>query len=153
MTAIQWLAPDEDAMEKLGEKLRDGFNRDPSGIVYLLGDLGMGKTTLSRAIIRAYGWTEAVKSPTYTLVESYALNAIEIHHFDLYRISDPEELEYLGLDSYFDGNSLALIEWPERGVPILPPADLTIQLTEQDQGRALALKPHSDKGRSWCQDW
>ena len=140
-------------MGKLGEKIRDGFKHHPGGVVYLVGDLGMGKTTLSRAIIRAFGWKLAVKSPTYNLVESYSFDALEIHHFDLYRISDPEELEYLGLDSYFDDTSINLIEWPERGAPVLPRADLTIHLFEHDQGRKLMLQPHSHIGLSWCQDW
>lgn len=153
MTEIHWQAPEEETMAQLGQKLRAGFDLHRSGIVYLIGDLGMGKTTLSRGIIRAFGWQQAVKSPTYTLVESYEFNQCEIHHFDLYRINDPEELEYLGMDSYFDGHSLCLIEWPEKGAPILPPADLSIHLIANGEGRELIIQPHSPIGNTWCQDW
>lgn len=153
MTPIYWHAPDEDIMTQLGQRLRAGLDGHPSGVVYLTGDLGMGKTTLSRAVIRAFGWTQSVKSPTYTLVESYQCADLDIHHFDLYRIHDPEELEYLGLDSYFDGNSLCLIEWPDKGQPLLPGADLSIQLTAEGEGRKLCLQPLSAVGEQWCQAW
>jgi tRNA threonylcarbamoyladenosine biosynthesis protein TsaE len=153
MTAIHWQAPDEEVMTQLGLRLRAGFDRHRSGVVYLIGDLGMGKTTLSRAIIRAFGWPHSVKSPTYTLVESYDFDTFEVHHFDLYRIDDPEELEYLGMDSYFDDRSICLIEWPDKGAPILPPADLSIRLIAQGDGRELVIQSHSTIGNTWCQDW
>ena len=101
--------------------------------VYLLGDLGVGKTTLSRGLIRAAGYNGAVKSPTYTLVEPYDLASGLIYHFDLYRLSDPFELEFLGVEHYFDDGLLCLIEWPSKGVGFIPPADIAITLAEGDQ--------------------
>ena len=98
------------------------------GVVYLRGDLGAGKTTFARALLQALGVGERVKSPTYSLIESYRAGGIDIHHLDLYRIADPGELEWLGLDALWRPGALVLVEWPQRGGDRLPPADLELAL-------------------------
>src|SRR3989338_11198428 len=92
-------------------------------VVYLQGELGAGKTTFARGLLRAWGYRGIVKSPSYTLVESYALNAIMVHHFDLYRLRSPHELHEMGFGDYFTSNALVLIEWPERGGELVPKAN------------------------------
>lgn len=107
--------------------------------IELSGDLGTGKTTLTRGILRGLGYAGPVRSPTYTLVESYALPTLELHHCDLYRLGDPDELEYLGLRDLLDATTIWIIEWPERGSGWLPPPDLRIALAHQGTGRQLTL--------------
>jgi tRNA threonylcarbamoyladenosine biosynthesis protein TsaE len=110
------------------------------GVIFLQGELGAGKTTLVRGFLRASGFTGAVKSPTFTLVEEYTLGERKIFHFDLYRLNDPEELEWMGIRDYFDQNSLCFIEWAEeRGKGFLPEPDMIISLTVEGLGRNIAL--------------
>ncbi len=139
---------DEDAMVALGHRIAQVTAG--SGLIFLEGDLGAGKTTLSRGIIRGLGHTGAVKSPTFTLVEPYEIGEVRAFHFDLYRLVDPEELEYMGIRDYFDEDALCLIEWPDKGTGFLPKPDLTITITPHESGRQLKLLPQSARGQSWC---
>lgn len=118
------------------------------GIIFLQGQLGAGKTTLSRGFLHGLGVTGAIKSPTFTLVEPYSLTDRHVFHFDLYRIADSEELTYIGLRDYFTDNSICLIEWPERGQGHLPQPDLICQLSLHSDGRLLNLYAQTEKGKS-----
>ena len=115
-----------------------------SGLVYLKGELGVGKTTVVRGLLRELGYHGKVKSPTYTLVETYALDSMVIQHFDLYRLSDPREFLYLGAYELLAEATLSLVEWPERGEGYLPPPDLTIDLSFADSGRAALVTLRDD---------
>ncbi|MBM4200247.1 MAG: tRNA (adenosine(37)-N6)-threonylcarbamoyltransferase complex ATPase subunit type 1 TsaE [Gammaproteobacteria bacterium] len=117
----------------------------PGSVVFLRGTLGAGKTTLVRGLVGAAGYPGAVKSPTFTLVEGYALPSLTIYHFDLYRLASPDELEWFGFRDYLHENSLCLIEWPERGGDALPEPDLRIDLTVDLPGRSAIL--HADPRR------
>lgn len=135
----------EAEMIRCGEQLAHAV--EAGGVIFLHGDLGMGKTTLSRGVLRGRGHTGSVKSPTYTLVEPYETPMGSVYHFDLYRLSDPEELEYLGIRDYFASDALCLIEWPEKGAGILPQADLELHIQLSGSGRLLRLVDNTQKGR------
>ena len=145
MTAARRLA-DAAATDALGEAL--ARSRPPSAVVLLHGDLGAGKSSLARAMLRALGVRGPIRSPTYTLVERYPLpEGGEAWHMDLYRIGDPGELEFLGLDG---GEAvLWLVEWPQRGAGALPPADLEVWLDHAGSGRSARLEARSDAGTAW----
>lgn len=144
MTSV-WLAGSGQT-DRLGQLL--AATRPPRAVVHLQGDLGAGKSTLARALLRALGVEGAIRSPTYTLVERYRLDAGgEAWHMDLYRIGDPGELEFLGLDA--DEAVLWLVEWPERGAGGLPDADLRIELAMEGTGRRARLVAGTATGRDW----
>lgn len=140
---------DEQHTLKLGRQLAQLCPQDQFTI-FLEGDLGAGKTTLSRGFLRALGHQGNVKSPTYTLVERYDLPARTVFHFDLYRIIDPEELDYLGLDDYFSNRSLCLVEWAKQGGEHLPKADLLVEINYQDHARFANIEPLSLAGKQVC---
>ncbi len=131
--------PDPDAMERLGADLyRDLGGR---GLVFLSGPLGAGKTTLVRGMLRAAGHRGGVKSPTFTLVEPYEDLTPPVYHFDLYRIADPEELEYVGLWDYLGQDALVVVEWPERGEGVLPAPALAVALDYAGSARRARVLP------------
>lgn len=143
----------ESETEKLGGELAAiAQSSERSITVFLEGDLGMGKTTLSRGVIRGLGHKGAVKSPTYTLVEPYEELDPPAYHFDLYRLGDPEELEYMGIRDYFSGRNFCLIEWPERGKGVLPDPDIEIHLERQGEGRSVVLRARSELGATLLND-
>ena len=128
---------DEAAMMVYGGTIADQFPN--GGIVLLKGDLGAGKTTLVRGLLRHLGHQGNVKSPTYTLVEPYEFDGRKVYHFDLYRLGDPEELEYMGGRDYWESDALCLIEWPEQAKGYLPEADLSLEITYHDSGRMINI--------------
>jgi len=136
--------PDERATVAFGARLARACGA--GALIFLRGELGTGKTTLVRGMLRGLGHEGVVKSPTYTLVEPYRLGERWVYHFDLYRVSDPEELEYFGAREYFDAGALCLVEWPEQGRGFLPEPDLIIVLAYLNHGRQLRLSAHTDRG-------
>lgn len=150
MAAIELFLVDEAATLALGAQL--GQQSAGHGVIYLEGELGAGKTTLTRGLLRSLGHEGAVKSPTFTLVEPYAIDGRNIWHFDLYRLADPEELEFLGIRDYFDADDLCIIEWPQRGRGVLPVPDLRVLLTSGQQGRHARLEPCTPRGAQWCRN-
>jgi tRNA threonylcarbamoyladenosine biosynthesis protein TsaE len=168
MTVYEQRLPDEMATQALGQRL--GIALGGRGVVFLEGELGAGKTTLSRGILRGMGHQGAVKSPTFTLVEPYDLGDQQVYHFDLYRLEDPQELEYLGIDDYFSGcfggpvedsleepvedslenQPLCLVEWPGKGAGHLPPHDLSIELVVLEEGRQCIVTSYSERGDAVC---
>jgi len=147
MTATSAALVDEPALVAVAQQLAKQV--DTGGVIHLQGDLGAGKTTFVRALLGALGVGARVKSPTYSLIESYAAGNLAIHHLDLYRIAAAAELEWLGLADLASDRYLILIEWPERAGTALPPADLIVHLAHADSRRELRLVAVSARGRQW----
>ncbi|WP_163558923.1 tRNA (adenosine(37)-N6)-threonylcarbamoyltransferase complex ATPase subunit type 1 TsaE [Halomonas sp. NO4] len=137
---------DEERQVAFGECLGRALNGH--GCVHLAGELGAGKTTLARGVLRAYGHGGAVKSPTYTLVEPYVLDDQRLYHLDLYRLGDPEELEFIGGRDLFAEEALILVEWPSRGEGWLPVPDIEVQLRLAAAGREAQLAAFTPHGRA-----
>ncbi|MDR1648259.1 MAG: tRNA (adenosine(37)-N6)-threonylcarbamoyltransferase complex ATPase subunit type 1 TsaE [Zoogloeaceae bacterium] len=138
----------EVATRKLGAALASALS--PGLVVYLEGDLGVGKTTLTRALLNALGHAGAVKSPTYALVEVYVVSRLYLYHFDFYRFVSPEEFEESGLEAYFHRNAVCLVEWPEKAAGHVPPADVRLALQhvpEDTDKRHCELRACSAEGR------
>ena len=142
----QFFIPNEEQMLLFGAKIANTVI--PGTVLFFQGELGAGKTTLVRGFLRGLGYEGIVKSPTYTIVESYFLNNIKIFHFDLYRLADPEELEYIGFKDYFTPDAICLVEWPERAAEILfkPTVCCNISVPEQGEGRNIVLVATSNAG-------
>ena len=119
----------------------------PGLTIYLVGDLGAGKTTLTRGVLRGLGYGGKVKSPTYTLVELYTVSSLYLYHFDFYRFADPQEWEEAGFRDYFNAQSICLVEWPEKAGDLLPIPDLKIELAIQEHGRLLQARAETEVGR------
>jgi tRNA threonylcarbamoyladenosine biosynthesis protein TsaE len=139
------LIENENRMRELGARLIAACDR--GGVITLSGDLGSGKTTLVRGALQAAGVTGGIRSPTYTLVEIYALERFTVAHFDLYRLGDAEELEYLGYRDYLNPRTLCFIEWPERATGYLQDIDVEIRLEYDPRGRRVQFSGRSDYGR------
>jgi tRNA threonylcarbamoyladenosine biosynthesis protein TsaE len=137
---------DEAGTQALAARLARGLR--PGAVVYLHGDLGVGKTTLVRALLGALGYNGRVKSPTYTLLESYEVSGLRLCHFDLYRFQDEHEWEAAGFRDEFDGRNVCLVEWPERAAALLPPADLEVRLEFAVVGRHIHLHAATELGKT-----
>lgn len=147
---------DPQEMEAVGKRLAEALQQVPltESVVILSGPLGAGKTTFVRGFLRGMHYAGTVKSPTYTLVEPYALDAGKVYHFDFYRLQDPSELESLGIRDYLDG-AHCLIEWPEKAIGYLPPADIhiIIALAADAQGRDFFIQASSQRGEDVVSKW
>ena len=147
LSLMNFFIVNESAMLEFGVKLAKACIPNMM-VIYLKGNLGAGKTTLVRGFLRGCGYAGTVKSPTYTLVEPYDFKEFKVFHFDLYRLNDPQELKYIGIEEYFAPNSICLIEWPERGEPILPEPDLICEIIIKNESRELQLLALNQTGKN-----
>ena len=144
-TTIARVVPSESELEAFAGQLASLASAGL--VIYLRGPLGAGKTTFARGFLRGLGYSGIVKSPTYTLVEPYSFSTgLTCYHFDLYRLADPEELEFTGVRDYFNASSICLIEWPEKAAGFLPAADIECELEHHAQGRKMKLSSCSARG-------
>lgn len=149
MGAVTQFLADEAATKRIGQQIARVLESSPlqQPLVFSFeGQIGAGKTTLIRALLRQLGVEGAIKSPTFAIVEEYDLPIMQVIHFDCYRINDPQELDYIGFHDYFKANTLCLIEWPELAGDYLPTVDLCFSLNFQHNGRELQLTPHTQAG-------
>jgi tRNA threonylcarbamoyladenosine biosynthesis protein TsaE len=148
MQTVTAYLPDEAATDALGAALARALVRGL--VIYLHGDLGAGKTALTRALLRAAGYQGTVKSPTYTLSEPYSVeldgSSVNVIHYDLYRMSSPEEFLDAGFREDFNGDNICIVEWPEKGDPVLPAPDMDVHLHVAGLGRDVELHPLSPLG-------
>ncbi len=135
---------DEIATVAMGNKVAAIIEQ--GAVIYLHGDLGAGKTTFTRGVVQGFGHIGKVKSPTYTLVEPYELTRANVYHFDLYRLGDPEELEYMGIRDYFSEQAICIVEWPEKGGEFIPVPDLDITLSYVGDERKIVINSASERG-------
>jgi tRNA threonylcarbamoyladenosine biosynthesis protein TsaE len=140
---------DETAMLRFGAQLADALGG--RGAVLISGDLGAGKTTLCRGLLRQMGHEGSVKSPTFTLVEPYEIEGVCVYHFDLYRLSHPDELDYVGIDEYFSNETLCLVEWPEKAEGSLPSHDLELSIDVTGEKRNIRIGSNSQHGTRICE--
>ncbi|HZS68342.1 MAG TPA: tRNA (adenosine(37)-N6)-threonylcarbamoyltransferase complex ATPase subunit type 1 TsaE [Burkholderiales bacterium] len=139
--------PDAEATGRLGAALAAGMV--PGRVLYLSGELGSGKTTLVRGLLRALNVTGPIKSPTYAWVEPYSISSLDLYHFDFYRFADRNAWLSSGLREYFRPDAACIVEWPERAGELLPPPDLAVRLSYDDTGRRAELRSHSAAGDGW----
>lgn len=144
IATLTYILPDEAAMIVFAERLACVLPE--AMVIFLHGQLGAGKTTFSRGLLRGLGYEGKVKSPTYTLVETYLVGERTIFHFDLYRLVDPNELEFIGFRDYVGQSAICLIEWPEQGGDWLPQPDLSCYIDFHETGRMVRLVACSERG-------
>ena len=141
---MEVVVENEQAMEHLGGCIADSCQN--GSLIFLSGDLGAGKTTLVRGLLRRFGYQGNVKSPTYTIVETYDISNRRIYHLDLYRLHDPEELEYLGVREFSGDKVICLIEWPEQGAEVMLTPDLVVQIGYEGKGRRVKIQKKTSVG-------
>lgn len=139
------LASEKDT-ESLGNALATVLS--PGLQIWLEGNLGMGKTTLTRGVLRGLGHEGKVKSPTYTLIEPYVVSRLDLYHFDFYRFNSPDEYLDAGLDEYFAGEGVCMVEWPDKALPHLPSPDVEIRLEARENGRFVEISGNTEAGRT-----
>jgi tRNA threonylcarbamoyladenosine biosynthesis protein TsaE len=153
LNSIELALPNEEATLALGQLLAQSFPGAGAGgaVLYLRGELGAGKTSCARSLLRSLGVAGTIRSPTYTLVESYVMPRLTCVHVDLYRLQTPLEVDELGLRDEWGAGSLMVVEWPERGATALPPADVEATLSYAEPGRRALLAASTELGRRWLQ--
>lgn len=147
---LNFTIENEYEMERLGALVAKSIGRDGI-IIYLSGDLGAGKTTFVRGFLRALKITDIIKSPTYTLVEPYEVEQTSVYHFDLYRLKSGLELEAIGIRDYFHPFAICLVEWPQKGEPLLPSPDLMLNIIIKQNARFVEIKANNNRGNDALQ--